>query len=1081
MSISQPFIERPIATSLLTLGTLMLGILGYRSLPIAALPAVDFPTIQVSVALPGASPETLASSVTTPLEHALGQIAALNAMTSTSSFGNVSITLQFELSRDIDAAAQDVQAAISASAGQLQKGLPNPPIYSKVNPADTPVIILAVTSDSLPLRRVNDFADNVLAQKLSQVEGVGLVTIEGGQKPAVRIQVNPTAVAALGLGLEDVRAAIGAANVDMPKGNLDGPRQSFAIGADDQVLSADAYANIIIAYKNGSPVRLGDVAGVIDSVENSRLAGWYNDKSAVILDVRRQPGANIIATVDRIRELLPRLKASLPPSIKVDILTDRTETIRASIREVQFTLVLTVALVVLVIFLFLRKFWATAIPSVTLPVSLIATFGVMQLAGFSLDNLSLMALTIAAGFVVDDAIVMIENIVRHLEAGETPLVAASKGARQIGFTIVSLTVSLVAVFIPLLFMGGIVGRLFREFAITLSVAVIASAFVSLTLTPMMWAQLLRREGERKPGRLFTASERAFASLLDRYRRSLRFVLRHRPTTLVVTGATLVATLYLYVVVPKGFLPQQDTGLIIGVTDAAQDISFPAMAARQREVTEIALADPAVASVGSFVGVGTVNAAGNSGRLYINLKPKRDRDSSAEGVIGRLRRALARVHGVTLFMQSIQDVQIDSRISRTQYQYTLQDADPVELARWAPLLLAALRRAPELRDVATDQQSEGLQAALRINRDDAARFGVALQAIDDTLYDAFGQRQVSTIFTQLNQYRVILEVDPRFQLDPAALDGIYVKSSTGQQVPLSALAKIEQLNAPLSINHLGMFPAVTLSFNVTRDASLGAALEAIQRAEAAIGLPDTVAASFSGSAAEFRASLASEPWLILAAIIVVYIVLGVLYESYIHPVTILSTLPSAGAGALLALMLCGYELTIISLIGIILLIGIVKKNAIMMIDFALDAERCEGMAPEEAIFAAAMLRFRPIMMTTMAALLGALPLALQSGTGSELRRPLGVAILGGLVISQFLTLYTTPVIYLGFSQMTRWFGGGASVHRGMGVDIVRAATPPTLALPLKGGGDSRVDADISPSPLEGEGRGGGYGSLSPEGR
>jgi len=812
---------------------------------------------------------------------------------------------------------------------------------------------------------------------------------------------------------------IGTANVDMPKGNLDGPRQSFAIGADDQILSAEAYAALIIAYKNGSPVRLGDVATVIDSVENSRLAGWYNDKSAVILDVRRQPGANIITTVDHIRELLPRLKASLPPAIKVDILTDRTETIRASIREVQFTLVLTVALVVLVIFLFLRKFLATVIPSVTLPVSLVATFGVMQLVGFSLDNLSLMALTIAAGFVVDDAIVMIENIVRHLEAGETPMVAASKGAKQIGFTVVSLTVSLVAVFIPLLFMGGIVGRLFREFAITLSVAVIASAFVSLTLTPMMCAQLLHRESEKPPGRLFMASERGFAALLDLYRSSLSFVLRHRPATLIVTAATLLATLYLYVVVPKGFLPQQDTGLIIGVTDAAQDISFPAMVTRQREV---ALADPAVASVGSFVGAGTVNAAGNSGRLYINLKPKRDRESSAESVISRLRRDLAKVHGVTLFMQSVQDVQIDSRISRTQYQYTLQDADPVELAQWAPRLLAELRRAPELRDVATDQQSEGLQAALRINRDDAARFGVALQAIDDTLYDAFGQRQVSTIFTQLNQYRVILEVDPRFQLDPSALDSLYVKSTTGQQVPLSALAKVEQLNAPLSINHLGMFPAVTLSFNVTRDASLGAALEAIQRAEGAIGLPDTVAASFSGSAAEFRASLASEPWLILAAIIVVYIVLGVLYESYIHPVTILSTLPSAGAGALLALMLCGYELTIISLIGIILLIGIVKKNAIMMIDFALDAERSDGMAPEEAIFAAAMLRFRPIMMTTMAALLGALPLALQSGTGSELRRPLGIAILGGLVISQFLTLYTTPVIYLGFSRMTRWLGG-----------------------------------------------------------
>ena len=1019
MSISEPFIRRPIATSLLMVGVLLMGALGYLLLPISSLPPVDFPTIQVTAQFPGASPDVMASSVTTPLERQFGQISGLAQMTSISSFGNASITLQFVLDRDIDAAAQDVQAAINAANGVLPK-MPNPPTYSKVNPADTPILTLQISSDSMPLEKVNDLADTVIAQKLSEVTGVGLVTIEGNQKPAVRIQINPSAITAQGLSLEDVRSALVQNNVNAPKGSFDGKQQSYAINANDQIFSAAEFREIIIAYKNGTPVRLRDIGEVIDNVENVRMAGRVNGKPAVILDIQRQPGANIIDTANRVKALLPKLRAAIPPSVTIATLTDRTATIRASVADVQFTLLLTVALVVMVIFVFLRKLWATIIPSAALPLTIIGTFGIMHLCGFGLDNLSLMALTISTGFVVDDAIVMIENIVRFIELGESPMQAALKGARQIGFTIISLSVSLIAVFIPLIFMTGIVGRLFREFAITLSVAVAVSAVVSLTLTPMMCARLLKPESQTRHGRLYLATDRMFKAMLDAYDHSLKWVLRHQFFTLMVAIVTMVATVWLYIIVPKGLLPEQDTGLIIGVTDAAQSISFKAMVERQRNVAEIVRQDPDVISVASFVGAGTVNSTVNSGRIYINLKPRDQRKATANAIMDRLRAATDAVQGISLFMQAAQDVQIDSRVSRTQYQYTLQDADVAELSDWSPKLLAALRNQPELADVATDQQSGGLQVQVAVDREKASRLNVLTQAIDDTLYDAFGQRQVTTIFTQLNQYRVILEVEPKYQLQPESLDKIYVKSTGGQMVQLSSFAKATIATAPLTIVHQGQFPAVTLSFNLSPGGSLGAAVTAIQAAEKRIQLPETVVATFSGSAAEFRSSLTSEPFLILAAIAVIYIVLGVLYESYIHPLTILSSLPSAGVGALLALMLTGQSLTIIALIGIILLIGIVKKNAIMMIDFALDAERNEGLAPEQSIYQACLLRFRPIMMTTMAALLGALPLALQQGTGSELRRPLGIAIVGGLLVSQFITLYTTPVIYLYLDRLGHWF-------------------------------------------------------------
>lgn len=1018
MNLSEPFIRRPIATSLLMAAVIMLGLLGYYLLPISALPPIDYPTIQVTAQYPGASPEVMASTVTTPLERQFGQISGLAQMTSVSSFGNSSITLQFNLDRNIDAAGQDVQAAINAANGVLPKTMPSPPTYSKVNPADTPIITLQISSDTLPLDKVNDLADTVLAQKLSEVTGVGLVTIEGNQKPAVRVRVDPAAIATLGISFEDIRTSLIQNNVNAPKGSFDGARQAYAISANDQIFSAAEYRNVIIAYRNGSPVRLGDIGQVIDNVENVRLAGWVDGKPSVILDIQRQPGANIIETADRVKELLPRLRGSIPPSVKISILSDRTETIRASIEDVQFTLLLTIGLVIMVIFVFLRKFWATVITSVALPLAIIGTFGVMKLVGFSLDNLSLMALTIATGFVVDDAIVMIENIVRLIELGESPMQAALKGAKQIGFTVISLSVSLIAVFIPLLFMTGIVGRLFREFAITLSVSVVVSAIVSLTLTPMMCAHLLKPEKHEDHGRLYMLTERMFEGMLAWYEAGLKWVLRHQLFTLGVAGATLVATIWLYLVIPKGLLPLQDTGMIIGVTDAAQSISFRAMVGRQREIAEIIRRDPDVLSVASFVGAGTVNATVNTGRIYINLKPRSQRAGVA-AIIDRLREATKDVQGVSLFMQGVQDVQIDSRVSRTQYQYTLEDADEAELSEWAPKLLAKLRSLPELTDVASDQQTGGFQFHVEVNRDLAARLNVLPQAIDDTLYDAFGQRQVSTIFTQLNQYRVILEAEPRFQLTPESLDKIHVKSTTGQTVPLSAIATVKMVTAPLAIVHQGQFPAVTLSFNLQPGKSLGAAVEAIQKAEHEIEMPDTIVATFSGTAAEFRSSLKSEPFLLLAAIVVIYIVLGVLYESYIHPLTILSSLPSAGVGALLALELCGHDLSLIALIGIILLIGIVKKNAIMMIDFALEAEREEKLPPEESIYKACVLRFRPIMMTTMAALLGALPLALQSGTGSELRRPLGIAIVGGLLLSQFITLYTTPVIYLYLDRFGAW--------------------------------------------------------------
>jgi multidrug efflux pump len=1033
MNVSEPFIRRPIATSLLMAGVIMLGLLGYFLLPIASLPQVDFPTIQVVTRYPGASPDVMTSAVTTPLESQFDQISGLTSMSSTSSFGVSTITLQFDLNRDIDVAAQDVQAAINVARGYLPNDLPNLPTYNKVNPADTPILTLSLTSDSLPIAKVNDFADTLLAQKLSQVSGVGLVTIEGNQKPAVRIQFNPAAMASLGMGPEDLRNAITQANVDAPKGSFNGTRQSYMIGSNDQLISADSYRPLIIAYRNGAPVKLSDIANVIDSVEDEQLAAWVGNKPAVLVDIQRQPGANIIQTVDRIKQLLPKLTASIPPAVKVSILTDRTETIRASVRDVQFTLILTVVLVILVIFLFLRRVWATVIPSVALPLSLIGTFGIMYLAGFSLNNLSLMALTISTGFVVDDAIVMIENIFRYIEAGESPLEAALKGSRQIGFTVISLSFSLIAVFIPLLFMTGIVGRLFREFAITLSVAVIVSAIVSLTLTPMMCAKFLKPIDHSKQSKLFRWSEKAFEGMLNFYEVGLKWVLRNRLITLIVAIATLLATIYLYLVVPKGLLPNQDTGEIIGVTDAAQNISFKAMLERQRQVSDIVEKDPDVQSVAAFVGAGTVNATMNTGRLYIVLKPRDERQSSADQIMARLAKATRGIQGISLFMQSVQDLQLDTKVSRTQYQYILEDSSSAELAEWTPKFLDRLKSVPALSDVASDQQTNGLQTVIDIDREKASRLGVQIDAIDNVLYDCFGQRQISIIFTQLNQFWVVLEAAPEFRNSPGILDKIYVNATGSQQansvsspgsitasgaittggpqVPLSAFTTLRTTTAPLSILHQNLFPAITISFNLAPGSSLGEAVKAIEAAKAEIGLPDTIATSFSGTAAEFQSSLQSEPYLILAAIVVIYIVLGVLYESYIHPITILSTLPSAGVGALLALFLYRMDFSLIALIGIILLIGIVKKNAIMMIDFALDAEREEGKTPEESIYQACLLRFRPIMMTTMAALLGALPLAIQEGTGSELRKPLGITIVGGLLVSQILTLYTTPVIYL----------------------------------------------------------------------
>ena len=1020
MSISEPFIKRPVGTTLLTVGLTLAGLVAFRQLPIAALPQVDYPTIVVSTAFPGASAETMASSVTAPLERQFGQIQSLAQMTSVSSATSSQITLQFTLDRSIDSAQQDVQAAINAASSVLPANLPSPPTYSKSNPADVPILTLAITSETLPLQQVNDYADSILAQKISQVSGVGLVTLGGAQRPAVRIQVDPEALAGAGFTLEDVRTVLAAANINAPKGTLDTPRQEYTLQTDDQLMDAKAFAPLVLAYKNGSPLRLRDVAKTLDGVENAQLAGWANAERAIILNVQRQPGANVIQVADRVKALLPQLEASLPQGIHVSILSDRTETVRASVADVEFTLVLTIVLVVAVIYLFLRNLRATIIPGITVPLSLIGTFGLMYLLGYSLNNLSLMALTISTGFVVDDAIVMIENISRYIEKGETPFRAALKGAEQIGFTIVSLTVSLIAVLVPLLFMTGLIGRLFREFAVTLSLAIGVSAVLSLTLTPMMCAWILKPEPPpEQRGRFYAWSERSFQRVIDGYGRGVDWVLRHQPLTLALTIGTFVLTVVLALVIPKGFFPVQDTGLLTGITEAGPDVSFARMTELQQQVVQVIHGDPDVASVASFIGADGNNPTTNSGRLSITLKPREDRKANATAIIARLQPRLEQLAGINVYLQAVQDLQIETRASRTPYQYTLEDADPAELAEWAPKLLAKLRALPELKSVATDQLGKGPVTLLNIDRDTASRLGISTQAIDDTLYDAFGQRQVSTIFTQLNLYRVVLEVDPELAKGPRALDRLYVRNLSGAPVPLSAVVQQVQTTAPLTVNHQGQFPSVTLSFDVAPGHSLGAAVKAIRQATQEIGIPRGLNAGFQGTAQEFRDSLANEPILVLAALITVYIVLGVLYESYIHPITILSSLPSAGVGALLALMLCGMEFDIVALIGIVLLIGIVKKNAIMMIDFALEAEREEKLSPVESIRKACLLRFRPIMMTSFAALLGGLPLALEGGTGSELRRPLGVSIVGGLIISQVLTLYTTPVIYLYMERLGRW--------------------------------------------------------------
>jgi len=1020
MNISEPFIRRPVGTSLLAAGVLLLGAVAYYFLPVAPLPKVDFPTISVSAQEPGVDPQTAASSLAAPLERRFAQIAGVSEITSVSSLGGSSITIQFDLNRDINGAARDVQSAINAASGELPTGLPQPPSYRKVNPSDAPVMVLAMTSDALPLSQVYNLADQIIGQRISQVEGVSQVTIGGGANSAVRVQINPVALASMGLSMEDIRTTLSQANVLSPKGAFDGPEQSFVIASNDQLTQADQYQPIIVAHHNGAAVSLRDVGTAIDAQANRDQAGLFNSKRAVLLVIFKQPDANVVRTTDQIHAILPQLRTWLPPSVHLDVMSDRTTTIRSSVRDVQLTLVITMALVVMVMFLFLRRFWPTFISGITMPLAFAGTFGVMWLCSYSLDNLSLMALTVSTGFVVDDAIVVIENIVRFIEKGEPPLQAALKGARQIGFTVISISLSLVAVFIPLLFMSGLIGRLFHEFAVTLSAAILVSGVVSLTLTPMLCARFLKSEARhRQRGVIDQLSERGFNAMQDFYERGLKWVLKHEYTMLIVTGLVIIATVYLYFVVPKGFFPQQDTGQMMGTTEAAQDISFEAMKEKQEQVVKTVMSDPAVQAVGSFFGGGNGSAL-NNGRMFISFKPKGsgkgERKDDAGTVIARLRGKLSKIPGAQLFLTANQDIRVGGRSSKAQYQYALSDQNIDELNSWAPKLVNKLHEYPQIKDATSDQQFRGLQETIVIDRDAAARLGIQPQAVDSTLYSAFGQRQVSIIYTQQNQYHVILEVDPKFQLDPRSLDKIYVKSNSGSQVPLSTIAHFQLDNTPLSVNHQGQFPCVTISFNTAQGVSLSEATQIVEQAKRDLGMPSSIRGSFAGTAQVAQASWATMPWLFLTALLAVYIILGMLYESLIHPLTILSTIPSAGLGALLAMLVTGNELDLVSVIGIILLIGIVKKNAIMMVDFALDAERHEGLSPEESIYQACLVRFRPIMMTTMAAMFGALPLAIGMGIGSELRKPLGVAIVGGLIVSQVLTLYTTPVIYLALDQL-----------------------------------------------------------------
>ncbi len=1012
MNLSAPFIRRPVATSLLAIGLLLAGIVAFRFLPIAPLPQVEFPTISVSANLPGADPVTVATSVAAPLERRFAQIAGVSELTSSSSLGHCYITIQFDLSRNIDSCARDVQAAINASSADLPSDLVTRPSYRKANPADAPIMILAMTSDSVSAGEVYNYATDVVAQELSQVEGVSEVIVSGAEKSAVRVQVNPAYLASLGIGTDDIRIFLSKTNANLPKGSLEGDHTSYSLKVNDQLSTAADYRNLVAFSRNGSAIRLSDLGKVVNGVANARHAGWYNGTPSVLLIIFKQPGANVIDTVDHIRALMPQLRLWMPPSISLNVQTDRTQTIRASVDHIEITLLLSVALVVMTVFMFLRRFWATVIPSISVPLALAGTFGVMYVCGYSLDNLSLMALAVAVGFVVDDSIVVLENIVRYMEAGDTPIDAALKGARQIGFTIVSISLSLVAVFIPLIFMGGLIGRLLHEFAVTLTSAILVSALVSLTLTPMMCSRYLRHEkSENEPNRLFRWLERWFTEMRDLYEACLRWVLKHQRFMLWLTCLTMVATVGLYVVIPKGFFPQVDNGYLICISEAAQDISFQALRERQKRVTQIVMSDPAVLSVASFVDGGN-----NNGRMFVQLKPLDQRKVNINVVISRLRRRLAPVEGVSLFMQPAQDLRVGGRMSKSQFQYTLQGTDLDELGRWSQTLATELSKYPAFRDVTTDQQSAALQARVVIDRTAAARLRVPLTAIDSALYNAFGQRQVSTIYTSLTQYHVILEADPEFQWDPSSLDKIYVKSVTGKMIPLGAVASVKRTNTSLSVNHQGQFPAITLSFNLAQGYSLSDATRLIASASNKLHMPESIHGSFAGTAKVFQQSLATQPLLILAALIAVYIILGMLYESLIHPITIISSLPSAGLGALLALLATGYELSIVALIGIILLIGIVKKNAIMMIDYALYVERTEGLSPEEAIYRACIVRFRPIMMTTMAALFGALPLAVLGGVGSELHKPLGISIVGGLVLSQALTLFTTPVVYIALDKL-----------------------------------------------------------------